>query len=367
MPIDEIARWRLAEGYRLSGSRIAQFRIVREAGLFNVRLTVIAGIESEYRHGFTYCDGQECPKWAHLTRQLVWEQPVRVGSLGPQQTAALYEGVVNICEFGEPTHVSRGYSAEFLQLLDRRNAHTHGAHLVPWLRTGLRLLDFGCGPGTVSVGLAAAVDPGEVHGIDMEESPIEMARSAGSSGGHRNAKFHVGIVYELHFEDNYFDVAHRHAVLMRVPDTNAALRKVKRVIKPGGIIASREMIAGPSFSEPAGENTSEAWATLTRLLAASRGHPEMGQELKRRLLEAGFTNIHATASFDYSSSADDVAFLHAFIMDWFFMPRVITAPTQYGLATHEQFDQWRAEMDEWKETPGAVGGQAFGEEIGTKP
>ena len=48
------------------------------------------------------------------------------------------------------------------------------------------------------------------------------------------------------------------------------------------------------------------------------------------------------------------------------MPRVITAPTQYGLATHEQFDQWRAEMDEWKVTPGAVGGQAFGEEIGTK-
>ena len=56
-----------------------------------------------------------------------------------------------------------GYSPEFLQLLDRRNADTHAAHLLPRLRSGMRLLDFGCGPGTLTVGLAAAVHPGEVH------------------------------------------------------------------------------------------------------------------------------------------------------------------------------------------------------------
>ena len=260
-----------------------------------------------------------------------------------------------------------GYSPEFLQLLDRRNAETHAAHLMPRLEPGMRVLDFGCGPGTITVGLAAAVRPGEVHGIDMEESQIEMARAAAAAGEHGNATFHVGNVYELPFEDNYFDAAHCHAVLMHVPDTDAALREVKRVLKPGGIIAGREMIAGSSFSEPAGETTPEAWATFTRLLAANGGHPEMGKELKRRLMDAGFIDVHATGSFDYFGSADDVAFLHAFIMDWFFMPRVIAAATQYGLATHEQFDQWRIEMDEWRETAGAVGGLAFGEAIGVKP
>ena len=130
-----------------------------------------------------------------------------------------------------------GYSEEFLQLLDRRSAETHAAYMLPHLKPGLRVLDFGCGPGTITVGLARAVDPGEVHGIDMEESQIGMAQSAAGAGGHSNATFHVGDITALPFEDNVFDVAHCHAVLMHVPDTRAVLSEVKRVLKPGGIIA----------------------------------------------------------------------------------------------------------------------------------
>ncbi len=62
-----------------------------------------------------------------------------------------------------------GYSQEFRQLLDRRSVETHATHLLPHLKPGLRVLDFGCGPGTITVGLAKAVEPGEVHGIDMAE------------------------------------------------------------------------------------------------------------------------------------------------------------------------------------------------------
>ena len=70
-----------------------------------------------------------------------------------------------------------GYSGEFQQLLRRRNAETNAAHLLPHLKPGLRLLDFGCGPGSITVGLANAVNPGEVHGIDKEESQINVARN----------------------------------------------------------------------------------------------------------------------------------------------------------------------------------------------
>ena len=80
-----------------------------------------------------------------------------------------------------------GYSEEFLQLLDRRSAQSHAGYLLPHLKAGDRVLDFGCGPGTITVGLAKAVEPGEVHGIDMEESQVELARAAADAGGHGTA------------------------------------------------------------------------------------------------------------------------------------------------------------------------------------
>ena len=260
-----------------------------------------------------------------------------------------------------------GYSEEFRQLLNRRSAETHAKHLLSYLKPGFRVLDFGCGPGTITVGLAKAVEPGEVHGIDMEESQIGLARSAAQAGGHSNATFHVGSVTDLTFEDNSFDVAHCHAVLMHVPDTRATLAEVKRVLRPGGIVASREMFVSSSFLEPNINDTDSAWATFSNLLAANGGHPQMGKELKNTFLEAGFSDVRSSASFDFFSTPEDVAFLHAFIIDWFYLPHVIAAATKYGLATQQQFDEWRQALDQWKSHPGACGAFAFGEVIACKP
>ena len=68
-----------------------------------------------------------------------------------------------------------GYSEDFQKLLRRRNAQSNAAHLLPHLEPGLQVLDLGCGPGTISVGLAQAVAPGEVHGVDVEASQIDLA------------------------------------------------------------------------------------------------------------------------------------------------------------------------------------------------
>ena len=118
------------------------------------------------------------------------------------------------------------------------------------LKRGLRVLDLGCGPGTISVGLAKVVEPGELHGIDMEESQIKIARAAATAGGHHNAVFRTGDVTRLSYEDDTFDVAHCHALLMHVRDTQAVLAEVKRVLKSGGLVSAREMIGSASFSEP---------------------------------------------------------------------------------------------------------------------
>ena len=122
----------------------------------------------------------------------------------------------------------------------------------------------------------------------MEESQINVARTVAKAGGHENVFFHVGDVTALPFKDNFFDVAHCHAVLTHVPDTTATLAEVKRVLKSGGIIASREMFISCSFLSPQDGGVDDAWAVFADLLTANGGHPEMGTELKDTFLQAGF-------------------------------------------------------------------------------
>ena len=256
-----------------------------------------------------------------------------------------------------------GYSDDFQRLLRRRNAGSSAAHLLPHLEPGMRVLDFGCGPGTISVGLAEAVSPGELFGVDMEASQIEIARAAAEAGGHRNATFQTADVTDLPFEDDSFDVAHCHAVLMHAPDTVAVLAEVRRVLKPGGIISSREMFVDSSFLEP---SMRDGWETFAKLIEANGGHPQIGRELKRLFIEAGFRDISASVSFEPFSTDEDIDFLHGFITAWFFSPDTVSAATKYGIATLEQFDDWRRELDEWRDTPGAIAAFAWGEVIGRK-
>ena len=259
-----------------------------------------------------------------------------------------------------------GYSGEFQKLLSRRSVATNAAHLLPHLRPGLRVLDFGCGPGTISMGLAKAVEPGELHGIDMEESQIKMARAAASADGQDNAIFHTGDVTDLPFENDSFDVAHCHTVLMHVPDTQAVLAEVKRVLKPGGLISSREMIGASTFFEPELGDIGEAIGTFFKLLKANGAHPQMGKELKRVFIEAGFSDIHASASFDYYGTPGDIAFFYNFVGNWFFSPDTVKAATKFKLATPAQFVDWRRTVARWKEVPGAFAAIAMGEATGRK-
>ena len=251
--------------------------------------------------------------------------------------------------------------------LRRYTAQASAAHLLPYLRPGLRVLDFGCGPGSISVGLAKAVAPGELHGVDMEASQVELARSVAEAGGQRNALFHVGDVTSLPFEDAFFDVAHCHNVLMHVPDTRAALAEVTRVLKPGGVIGCREMICASCFMHPDFGGGRRMWDMFEDLVAAGDGHPQMGKELKTVLLDAGFANVRTTASFDDYDTPDDVDFAYKMITKWFLSPEITEAAIKYRAATRQVCDDIRAAAEKWRAHPGAIIGVAFGEAVANKP
>jgi SAM-dependent methyltransferase len=80
---------------------------------------------------------------------------------------------------------THGHADSVLQSHRWRTVENSAAYLIPSLRPGLDLLDVGCGPGTITVDLAARVAPGRVLGIDVSADPLEEARAAAEAGDPR--------------------------------------------------------------------------------------------------------------------------------------------------------------------------------------
>ena len=250
-----------------------------------------------------------------------------------------------------------GYSPSAEQLFSRRTAVTHAGYLLPYLKAGMRVLDIGCGPGNISVGLADAVASGELYGIDIERSQVDFAIEAARKGGHDNARFQVGDALDLPFPVEYFDVVYCHAVLVHIPDTSAALAEAMRVLKRGGIFVARDMIGDLTFVEPNTGRMGDIIPSMLKLITDSGGHPLLGKELRARFSEAGFIEIESKCSFDSFGSTEEVEFFAC----------VFSEAISQRFATQEELHQFRRDATEWKAQPGAFAGLAMAETIGRKP
>src|SRR4029077_5283180 len=111
-------------------------------------------------------------------------------------------------------------------------------------------LDVGCGPGTITLGLAQLVAPGEVIGIDIQTSLIERAASLEKARGQTNLRFEHADLYALPFADRCFDAAFGNGVLMHLAEPMRALAQLRRVLRPGGVIGVRDPDFGAVLYAP---------------------------------------------------------------------------------------------------------------------
>ncbi|HSE38150.1 MAG TPA: class I SAM-dependent methyltransferase, partial [Blastocatellia bacterium] len=118
------------------------------------------------------------------------------------------------------------------------------------LAPGERVLDVCCGSGASAIPAAETVGPtGSVIGVDLAENLLALARSKASDKGLTNIQFRTGDMTQLPFDDGSFDVVVCVFGIFFVPDMEAALRELKRVLRIGGKVAITTW--GPRFFEPA--------------------------------------------------------------------------------------------------------------------
>jgi SAM-dependent methyltransferase len=186
-----------------------------------------------------------------------------------------------------------------------RTAENSAGYLLPHLAGAARVLDVGCGPGTITVDLAARVPGGEVIGIDAAAGVLDEARAEAGRRGQGNVRFETGDVYQLAFSDGSFDVVHAHQVLQHLSDPVAALAEMRRVCRPGGVVAARDGDYGGFFWFPSDPGLSQ-WQTLYRNVArALGGEPDAGRHLLSWARAAGFASVEASGSaWCYSGPAD---------------------------------------------------------------
>jgi SAM-dependent methyltransferase len=235
-----------------------------------------------------------------------------------------------------------------------RTAENSAGYLLARLPADAHVLDVGCGPGTITVDLAARVPEGRVTGIDAAEDVLVMARQEASRRGQRNVIFKAGDAYHLAFEDGAFDVVHAHQVLQHLSDPVGALAEMRRVCRPGGLIAARDGDYGGMFWFPEDPELTQ-WQALYRDVAgALGGEPDAGRRLLSWARAAGFAEIEASASsWCYTAPAD---------RDWWgrsWAERLTESPfgdraTEQGLASRDDLERlarawlrWAASEDGW--------------------
>jgi ubiquinone/menaquinone biosynthesis C-methylase UbiE len=114
---------------------------------------------------------------------------------------------------------------------------------------GERLLEIGVGTGYYSLDLAAWVAPdGRLELFDLQQEFLDHVMAAAAERGLANLVPTRGDATQLPYEDASVDAVVLTAVLGEIPDSAAALREIRRVLKPGGRLVVGELFGDPHFT-----------------------------------------------------------------------------------------------------------------------
>jgi ubiquinone/menaquinone biosynthesis C-methylase UbiE len=247
-----------------------------------------------------------------------------------------------------------GHHAAVVASHAKRSAEVEAAFFLPHLRPGLRLLDIGCGPGSITVGLAKRIAPAPAIGVDPSADVIDMARALLGERLVSNLSFQTGNIYEPRFEEASFDAIFAHQVLQHLREPVPALEQVRRLLVPGGIVGARDVDWGSTTFFPQTEGMCRFLKLYYELAEHNGGQANAGRFMRRWFREAGFQTVTTTTSTEsYTNNAATLAWASTWA-ERTLASNIAEKAVEYGLARQSDLesmaDGWRI----WGRDPDAT-------------
>jgi SAM-dependent methyltransferase len=217
------------------------------------------------------------------------------------------------------------------------------------LRPGMACLEVGCGGGDLAFDMARIVgDAGQVVGTDFDETELGLAAKEAASQGLHNVAFRLADITEAEAGAS-FDLVHARFLLTHLPDPAAALAKMRRALRPGGVVVVEDIDFRAHFAYPESKAL-DRYVALYMELARRRGRdPIIGPRLPALLHDAGFGNVQMNVV-QPAGLAGDVKLMTPLTME-----SIGPALIAEGLAAAEEIDSLTASLYEYAQTPGTIG------------
>jgi ubiquinone/menaquinone biosynthesis C-methylase UbiE len=253
-----------------------------------------------------------------------------------------------------PEKYTHGHHASVVAAHAVRRASEAAAFVLPQLKSPMRLLDFGCGPGTITVDLAEHLQPGgSVVGIDYSEEVVGQARAHAADRGIANVEFEVNSIYDTGYESESFDAAYAHQVLQHLSEPVRALIEAKRVLKTGGICAVREVDWGASALWPPDDRLTKFFDVYNRVAERNGGDAFAGRRLKQWFVDAGFTELVVTTSTWTFGEESGLKWWGEQWADRILSSDIAKRAVEYGIATEVDLKEISQGWLDWVQAEGA--------------